>query len=82
MRFHQPGAVTAVAAGATAFAATRYGLAARIPGLDGLSPAIVLAIIGLLIASLYGDGGTAGDVVRGVGYGLVATGALAFASQG
>lgn len=82
MRFHQSEAITAVAAGAVAYGATRYGLLARVPGLDGLPPALILAAIGLLIAGLWTGEGASGDIVRGAGYGLVAAGAIAFASQG
>lgn len=80
MRFHQSEAITAAAAGVTVYALAKTGLGARIPSIGGLSAGIVAIVIGAFLAVVFDGQGTVGDVTEGVGYGLIAFGALHFAS--
>ena len=74
MRLHEAQAVKAVAAGATAFAATKYGLAAMVPALGPVGAPIVTIAIGVALAVFLDHSGTVGDVVEGAGYGLIIVG--------
>ncbi len=76
MRVHQPQAITAVAAGVTVFAASRYGLLAMVPALGNVGAPLVTIALGAAIAVLPSVEGTTGDILEGVGYGLVAAGVL------
>lgn len=76
MRVHQPQAVTAIAAGGTAFVAARYGLLAMIPTLGNVGAPLVTIALGAAIAILPSTEGTTGDIIEGVGYGLVVAGVL------
>ena len=80
MRFHEAEAVTAVAAGLTVYGLAKTGLGQRFPAIDGLSPAVVAIIVGAFLAVVWDGAGTVGDVIEGVGYGLIAYGVLGFAS--
>lgn len=80
MRLSQANVATAVATGATVLAVSKYGVLGRIPGFDGISPAIIAAILGIAVAGvLPRASGIAGNVQEGIGYGLVASAALALA---
>ena len=68
--------VRGAAAGATAFAVVKFGLADKVPSLDGISKGIVLVALGFALAAIVRPGGMLDDVTEGAGYGLIAVGAL------
>lgn len=73
MRLSQSNAITALATGATFIAVGKYGILGRIPGFDGISPALVALALGIGVAAVFPRAnGAAGDVQEGIGYGLVA----------
>ena len=74
--------VTAVGAGAVAFAGAKYGVLKQIPGLGPVPAAGVTIILGLVLAGWVSGraSGTVGALVEGVGYGLVAVGAFEIAA--
>ena len=76
MRVHQPPLITAAAAGATVWVASRYGLLAMIPALGNVGAPLVTIALGIAIAALPSVEGETGDVIEGIGYGLVAAGVL------
>ena len=76
MRVHQPQLTTAIAAGATVFVASRYGLLKMIPAIGPAGAGVVTILLGLAIAVLPSWEGTTGDVTEGIGYGLIAAGVL------
>lgn len=76
MRVHGPQATTAVAAGLTVFVGSRYGLLAMIPALGNVGAPLVTIALGAAIAILPSTEGQAGDVIEGIGYGLIAVGVL------
>ena len=78
-RFDDTKLVTAAAAGATAWAGTRYGLTSMIPGVGPVTAPIATVILGVILAAGGFGSGTIGNVVEGVGYGLVTIGALELA---
>jgi hypothetical protein len=69
--------VTGLAAGATAFVVIKKGLAASIPAVGPVSQPLMLILVGIAISSFVDGGGIGGDVVTGVGYGLICAGAAA-----
>jgi hypothetical protein len=71
-------AVTAVATGVTAFAAVKMGYESAIPTFGPVTPPIAALILGGLILALIDGEGDTGKIARGVGYGLVAAGAVTF----
>jgi hypothetical protein len=73
---HEPQAVTAIAAGATVFVASRYGLLKMVPALGSVGAPLVTIALGAAIAVLPSVEGTTGDILEGVGYGLIAAGVL------
>lgn len=79
-RVNESNAVTAVAAGATAFAGTRFGLTAMIPALGPVGAPFVLIGLGAALATVFSRGGVTGDALEGVGYGLIVTGVLELGS--
>lgn len=76
MQLSQSTIVRGAAAGATAFAVVKFGLADRIPTVDGISRGIVLVALGFALAALVRPGGMLDDVAEGAGLGLIAVGAL------
>lgn len=75
-RINESNAVTAVAAGATAFAGTKFGLVGMIPALGPVGAPFVVIALGAALATLVARGGVSGDAIEGVGYGLIVTGVL------
>ncbi len=71
--------IVAVAAGGIAFAGSKYGVLKQIPGLGPVPAAAVTIALGIFLAAFIERPGTLGAVVEGVGYGLVAVGALELA---
>lgn len=78
-RINESHAVIAVAAGATAFAGTKFGLIGLVPSLGPVSEPLVLIALGAVLSTVIGGEGTTGDIIEGVGYGLITVGALALA---
>lgn len=76
MRVHGPQATTAVAAGLTAFIGSRYGLLGKVPALGNVGAPLVTIALGAAIAVLPSQEGTVGDVLEGIGYGLITVGVL------
>ncbi len=68
--------IVGVATAGTVIALRKAGIA--IPALGPLSSPIVSILLGFVLAGVVDGGGTTGDVVEGIGYGLIAAGALAF----
>lgn len=81
LRLHESEAVTALSAGATVFAASRFGLLAMIPAAGPLGAPLVTIAIGVAIAVLWDGEGSLGDVTEGIGYGLIAAGVLELGSK-
>lgn len=75
-RFSESRATIAVATGVTVYAGTKTGALGLIPSLGPVSAPLAAIILGFVIATMGGKGGLAGDVIQGVGYGLVGVGAL------
>lgn len=71
--------VIAAGAGVVAFAGSKYGVLKSIPGLGPVPAAAVTIALGILLSSFVQRPGTLGAVIEGVGYGLVAVGALELA---
>jgi hypothetical protein len=71
--------VIGAGAGLVAFAGTKYGVLKQIPGLGPVPAAAITIALGLVVASFVERPGTLGAVIEGVGYGLVAVGALELA---
>lgn len=69
--------VVAAATGATAFVVVKQGVLNRIPAIGPASPPIVAILLGIAVASMIDGEGTAGAAIEGVGYGLIAAGAIA-----
>lgn len=80
VKVHQAELVTAAAAAVTVYGVAKTGFASRIPAFGGVSAPIVMILLGGFLAVVWDGSGTTGDIVEGVGYGLIAFGALAFAS--
>lgn len=76
MRFDDSKLVVLASAGLTAWAGTRYGLTAMIPAVGPVGAPIATIALGVVLVTMLRAGGTLGQVVEGVGYGLVAVGAL------
>jgi hypothetical protein len=68
--------VRGASAGAAAFAVVKFGLADKVPSIDGISRGIVLVALGFALAALVRPGGVLDDVAEGAGFGLIAVGAL------
>jgi hypothetical protein len=71
--------IIGVGAGLVAFGGSKYGVLKQIPGLGPVPAAAVTIALGLVLASFVERPGTLGAVIEGVGYGLVAVGALELA---
>ena len=69
--------LVAAGAGVTAALAVKLGLLARIPAVGPITPPIGAIVIGVALSAFVDLSGSAGDVVEGVGYGLIAAGAIA-----
>lgn len=69
----------AAGAGGIAFLGTKYGVLKSIPGIGPVPAAAVTILLGLFLAGGIGQGGTTGELISGVGIGLVALGALELA---
>lgn len=69
--------VTGVVVGVTAFAGLKYGIIGRLPATGPVTPPMWSIIIGIVLAAGVDGGGMGGDVIEGVGYGLIAAGAAA-----
>ena len=78
MKFHlkEREVVVGAAAAVTVIGVKRIGV--PIPALGPLSSPMVAILLGFVLAGMVDGGGTGGDVIEGVGYGLIAYGALAF----
>lgn len=81
MAFRKGDAVSAVTAGATVYFLPRSGLEAAIPAVGGIGAPIIMIGVGLALVAVVGIDGDAGAALRGVGYGLVALGALGFGAS-
>ncbi len=66
--------IVGAAALATVVALPRIGIA--IPALGPVSRPLVTILIGFALAGVFDGGGTVGDVVEGIGFGLIARGAM------
>jgi hypothetical protein len=62
--------------GVTAFLLIKQGWVARVPALGPASGPIVAILAGIVLAGMVDGGGTGGDILEGVGYGLIAAGAV------
>ena len=71
--------IIAACAGLVTFAGTKYGVLKQIPGLGPVPAAAVTIALGVLLAAFIERPGTTGAILEGVGYGLVAVGALEIA---
>ena len=69
--------ILGASAAVTTFVGVRYGIVGRVPAIGPASGGIVLLLIGVALAAMVDGGGTGGEVITGVGIGLMATGALA-----
>jgi hypothetical protein len=68
--------VRGASAGVAAFAVVKFGVADKVPSIDGISRGIVLVALGFALAALVRPGGVLDDVAEGAGFGLIAVGAL------
>jgi hypothetical protein len=71
--------IIAAGTGLIAFGGTKYGVLKQIPGLGPVPAAAVTIALGIVLSSVIERPGTLGAVLTGVGYGLVAVGALELA---
>jgi hypothetical protein len=71
--------IIAAGAGIVTFAGTKFGVLKQIPGIGPVPAAAVTIALGIVLASFIERPGTMGAIVEGVGYGLVAVGALELA---
>lgn len=69
--------VTGAVAGVTAFIVVKKGIGSAIPAIGPITPPIGLIILGLAIASFIDGEGMTGDLASGIGFGLIAAGAVA-----
>ena len=78
MKFHMKEAalVTGVATAGAVIALRRSGIA--VPALGPLSSPVVTILLGFVLAGVVDGSGTGGDIIEGIGYGLIAAGALSF----
>lgn len=74
--FSETRAVTAVAAGATAYAVLKFGVLSRIPSVGPLSAPLATIILGAILATSIKASGLTGEAAHGVGYGLIVAGVL------
>ena len=72
--------MVAAAAGLTAFAGTRFGLIKMIPAIGPIPAAAATIAVGVLLCAWVSKAGTVGAALEGIGYGLVAVGALELAA--
>lgn len=79
--FRKRGAVAAAAAGATVYFLPRTGLEAAIPKIDGIGAPVIMIALGFALVAVVSVDGDAGAAVEGVGYGLIALGALGFGAK-
>ncbi len=75
--FREREIVTGAVAGATAFVLVKKGVGGMIPAIGPITPPIGLIILGLAVSSFVDGSGITGDVASGVGFGLIAAGAVA-----
>jgi hypothetical protein len=71
--------IIAAGAGLVTFAGTKYGVLKQIPGIGPVPAAVVTIALGVALAAYVEKAGTVGALIEGVGYGLVAIGALELA---
>lgn len=76
MRVKEREVIVGAAALVTVVALPRIGIA--VPSIGPLSSPVVLILAGFLLAGVVDGGGTGGDIIEGVGYGLIARGAMSF----
>jgi hypothetical protein len=78
VKFHmkETAVIVGVATAGTVIALRRSGLA--IPALGPLSSPVVTILLGFVLAGVVDGSGTGGDVIEGIGYGLIAAGAISF----
>lgn len=69
--------VVAAATGATAFIVVKRGVLASIPQVGPVTPPIGAIILGVAISSFIDGAGSGGAAIEGIGYGLIAAGAIA-----
>lgn len=69
--------VVAAATGATAFVVVKRGLLGTIPTIGPVTPPIGAIILGIAVSSFVDGSGTGGAAIEGIGYGLIAAGAVA-----
>ena len=75
MTFSESRAVTAVAAGATAYVGIRTGVLKSIPALGPATAPMITIVLGLVVATMLGGrGGTTGQAIEGIGIGLIVIG--------
>lgn len=79
MRFNDSQLVTLAAAGVTAWGGTSWGLTQMIPAVGPVGAPIATIALGAILVMMNPASGTVGKVVEGVGFGLVAIGALELA---
>lgn len=78
MNFRKRGAVAAVAAGATVYFLPRSGIEKAIPAIDGIGAPVIMVALGFALVAVVNVEGDAGAAAEGIGYGLIALGALGF----
>lgn len=78
MKFHLKEREVLIGAttGVTAFLLLKQGWVGRIPALGPASGPIVAILAGIALAGMVDGSGTGGDIIDGVGYGLIAAGAV------
>lgn len=81
MKINERHVIIGAAVAGTVIAGTKYGAFAAIPSLGGISAPLVLIAGGIVLAAVVAKDGPVGAAIEGAGYGLIATGALAFAGN-
>jgi hypothetical protein len=69
--------VTGAATAVTAFVVIKQGLLGKLPAVGPVTQPILAIGIGFAVVAFIDGGGTTGNVVHGLGYGLIAAGAAA-----
>lgn len=72
--------ITAAGAGVVAFAGAKYGILKMIPAIGPAPAALVTIAVGVVLAAWVDKAGTAGAIIEGAGYGLIAVGAFELAT--
>ena len=80
LRMNEQRVMVAAAAGLTAFAGTKFGLIKMIPAIGPVPAAAATIAICVLLSAWVSKSGTMGAALEGIGYGLVAVGALELAA--